>query len=639
MLQDGRKCIGVFINRNDPFFFDNVCVALQQEAKRLGYDIYFFMTVGYFHSDSEYDRQEMTLFDQAPVENMDCIVLLKDLFLFEGLLQALMYTIESRVTCPIVHVRYVPEGCDGVRTDENHAMEDAVRHVIECHGCKRVAFMAGNEDNEDSELRLKCYRRVMAEYGLEVKDEYVMRGNMWYGTAEDAYDHYFVKHEAPEAIVCANDYMAIDLARALTGHGIKVPDDCIITGFDDIIHCANSNPSLTTIARDYPLMGREAIRLADRLIKEREAGISKSEPYVIDVPTTLTLRESCGCRYSTREEHLISNQTRFKNLIDVKLTQQTLTYFSINCCSCESIDDLTKIISRYFNVLEACRDLHICLFDSVYPDVEDPSSVGESDISLAISFSDGKHNDLSRLPIKRGQLLPAEIMRDQPQAYYIMMLHHGTDRLGYLAIQTDDDNTIGEFFNLYIVMVANVFQSLRNTAELKRISAENYLSSITDPMTGISNRRGFNSLLAQDWEEKCRRHEQVAFICIDVDGLKYINDTFGHEAGDRAICLTANALSSQLPENGIAARTGGDEFEVFLPDCSDAEAKAYVARVHEQLELECRASKYKFDVGISDGIYITVLNGKSTPQECMRSSDLLMYRCKRMRYRDSLSAQ
>ncbi len=631
MLHNGRKCLGVFVNRDDEFFFDRVCCSVQAEGKRLGYDVYFFMTVSDFNVNREYDRLEMKIFNMAPVEKMDAIIVLKDLFLTPGLVEQLMYMIESRVKCPTVYIRYVPDGCDGVCTDEVSSFGIVIKHLIEHHGCKRIAMLAGPKYHLDAEYRLQCYNRTMAEYGMEVHPEDVFRGDMRGISGEEAYHHFFELNEKPDAIVCANDYMALDLARTVINHGLRIPEDVLITGFDDVIEATEGIPSLTTMSRDYDLMAKEAVRLIDRKLKRSETDNAPDGAERVYLPTVLEKRESCGCQLRGRKELFEINQNKSTENYGMKRFQREITYFSIDCSSCERFEQLEAAIVGHAESLEGCTSIHICTYDDVFSDdgLRDNVSADDSGVTLTISCTQAGQIAGKGLHVSPSRLLPEEIMGDSPQAYYIMMLHNGNDSLGYLAIQYEDGYSVNSYFCHYVVLVANALQGIRHIRELERMSAENYLCSITDPLTGLNNRRGFNIRLDEVWDSKCKAGESVAFICIDLDNLKYINDTFGHDAGDKAICAVAGALSLALPIDSFVARTGGDEFEVFLSDCDEDKAKCYMRRVTDDLSELSGRKEQRFDVSVSEGTFITTLDSASNRQECLRSSDMLMYQKKR----------
>jgi diguanylate cyclase (GGDEF)-like protein/PAS domain S-box-containing protein len=106
--------------------------------------------------------------------------------------------------------------------------------------------------------------------------------------------------------------------------------------------------------------------------------------------------------------------------------------------------------------------------------------------------------------------------------------------------------------------------------------------AIVDELTGLHNRRGFNILADQELARALRKREKCLFFFSDVDGLKQINDTLGHDAGDRAICGAASVLRSAFRKSDIIARLGGDEFVILCTDGSPDD-RLLAERVEELL--------------------------------------------------------
>ena len=121
---------------------------------------------------------------------------------------------------------------------------------------------------------------------------------------------------------------------------------------------------------------------------------------------------------------------------------------------------------------------------------------------------------------------------------------------------------------------------LRLTDEVRR-SERLAVEALVDPMTKLSNRRAWNELLAKE-EERCRRYgHSAAVVVIDLDGLKPINDTAGHAAGDALIALAAEALREVAREVDVVARLGGDEFGIVAVECNSEGAEILLARVRQ----------------------------------------------------------
>ncbi|MGY1847002.1 diguanylate cyclase domain-containing protein [Blastococcus sp. SYSU DS1021] len=137
-----------------------------------------------------------------------------------------------------------------------------------------------------------------------------------------------------------------------------------------------------------------------------------------------------------------------------------------------------------------------------------------------------------------------------------------------------------------------------------------------DPLTGLRNRRGFDEALDELLSEAGRTREPLSAALLDVDHFKSVNDTYGHEAGDRVLCRVADVWRAQLPAGAVLARHGGDEFSLLLPGVRATTALALVRRIcalHPDISLSCGVAGYSF--------------GESASQ-LMRSADRALYDAK-----------
>jgi diguanylate cyclase (GGDEF)-like protein len=124
--------------------------------------------------------------------------------------------------------------------------------------------------------------------------------------------------------------------------------------------------------------------------------------------------------------------------------------------------------------------------------------------------------------------------------------------------------------------------------------------SSTDPLTGLLNRRAFRRRLHEEIQRAIRYRSSLSLLLLDLDGLKQINDTQGHAAGDRAIQSVAAAITRTLRRSDYAARWGGDEFAVVAPNASFSAARATATRLAAQVRE--RGASGETPVAISIGI-------------------------------------
>ena len=156
--------------------------------------------------------------------------------------------------------------------------------------------------------------------------------------------------------------------------------------------------------------------------------------------------------------------------------------------------------------------------------------------------------------------------------------------------------------------------------------------SLTDPLTALPNRRSMFVHLSRELARAARIKSEVAIIVMDIDGFKAINDTYGHNVGDRALREVADALQGTLRPYDLCVRYAGDEFIVVLTDCSreaaDLKRVELQARIAE-IEVDVRAGR-RLRLGVSAGAAVFPHDGK-TYEELLAAADHLMYRDKAVR--------
>ncbi|MGI9107032.1 MAG: diguanylate cyclase [Pyrinomonadaceae bacterium] len=150
------------------------------------------------------------------------------------------------------------------------------------------------------------------------------------------------------------------------------------------------------------------------------------------------------------------------------------------------------------------------------------------------------------------------------------------------------DKTGGEPYNdldLHLLesMVPQMALAL-DRAEWHQKATQFQLLSITDPLTGLLNRRYLEERLAEEFERSKRHRFPMSFLMIDIDNFKEYNDRNGHQAGDLALEMTAQCLKSALRTADVASRYGGEEFSILLPQTSNTEAVVIAERIRNRVE-------------------------------------------------------
>jgi len=163
---------------------------------------------------------------------------------------------------------------------------------------------------------------------------------------------------------------------------------------------------------------------------------------------------------------------------------------------------------------------------------------------------------------------------------------------------------------------------------LSNVAAHEQLRHLAfhDPLTGLLNRRVMETILEREFQRSKRYHSPLSVIFLDLDHFKAINDTFGHDHGDKALICFAKSLNSVKRANDIPARFAGDEFVVILPSTTKKEANNYVIRLESILAQQpLRGKKSNFHLYFSSGISSISDPGITLSGDLLKLADQRLY--------------
>lgn len=168
----------------------------------------------------------------------------------------------------------------------------------------------------------------------------------------------------------------------------------------------------------------------------------------------------------------------------------------------------------------------------------------------------------------------------------------------------------------------------REIEELKsnKILLEKY--AYIDDMTGVLNRRAGLDILKKTIENN-KQLESCTTVCfIDVDGLKKVNDRYGHPEGDRLLIIVSDILKKNVRTSDILFRLGGDEFFIVFPSLNKKKAYKVIERINEKIDEINETKKYKYKISLSIGLYEYCDEEISSVYDIIEKADLDMYKRK-----------
>jgi two-component system cell cycle response regulator len=204
------------------------------------------------------------------------------------------------------------------------------------------------------------------------------------------------------------------------------------------------------------------------------------------------------------------------------------------------------------------------------------------------------------LPDSSGLETLAAMRERHPHVPVVVLTGTTDDAIGIEALREGAQDFLGKD-ELAARSLARV---IRHAAERFRLVGLLERTALLDPLTNVYNRRGFELAVRSRLGSAKRSMQSSTVLFVDLDGLKSINDTYGHECGDAAIRAAATALGETTRTADVLGRIGGDEFAAWLDAAPISAADSFAARANESLKCAARAAEWPFPVSFSVGAAI-----------------------------------
>ena len=298
-----RPSIALFINETYGTFYQySILSGAYDTAKRLNANL-ITICGSELNTPRQNFRYANTLYNWASAENVSGVIMTSSIFNYvdRDFQQSFC---ENLKPLPLRVLGKIELDLPNVVIDNAAGLRELIRHLIEQHGHRRLAFVKGPDHNMDADERLAAYKEVLAEHDLPYDSELIVPGNFRYFSGEDAVRILLDERKVEfDAVVAANDDMALGVLDALQSRGIKIPDDVAVTGFDDSDGASAVTPSLTTVRQP---VYQQAAKCVEMLLAQIRGEIV---PTSFSLATEPVYRRSCGCFSSEIQKTLLAGNS------------------------------------------------------------------------------------------------------------------------------------------------------------------------------------------------------------------------------------------------------------------------------------------------------------------------------------------
>jgi diguanylate cyclase (GGDEF)-like protein len=294
---------------------------------------------------------------------------------------------------------------------------------------------------------------------------------------------------------------------------------------------------------------------------------------------------------------------------------------------CKTSEELAAVIAHY------CDDyLWLCLNMDFYDNNAAKKTEGNSFTDKMNLFMMCHDKEVSsNRTFERKNLIPdLEAALDEHKYLMFTPLHFQDEVMGYAAVAFNSKDFVFSNTHRVINNTNQIFESFKNRQRLQAAYAEMAEMHMRDPMTGIYNRRGFYTNAKTLLKKGSDENMSTIIFSVDLDGLKDINDTYGHDMGDRAIKAVSDILSSFSSENAICSRFGGDEFILLAIDSEAGCCREKItAQINKAVDVWNDTHDKPFILRISLGCSAAQKCSEDMLEEIIKTADMQMYEQKR----------
>lgn len=575
-----QKRIGIIMGKVYKEINRQQLCGILEESYARGISAYVF-TLTEESADTGITTGEENLFYAIHFDRLDGIIFLPYTFSSNEYSEYIQRFLQENCPKPVIRIGMENVPFRGVWYHDREELAEVTRHLIQEHGCRDLICLTGPEEQSVSQERLTGFLEAIREAGLTCPAENQIYGDFWtYAAQKLAHEIAEGIRKKPDAVVCCNDTMAVTLCDALREHGILVPDDILVTGYDGAIEAEMHAPPVTTYQTSWRQLGRNAFCLLYSQLTGEDVLPMKTER------GTLLCRESCGCK--SKNTRNIGKEFNYQKMEDAYLD----TNLSTRLLSCSNLDSLVRTVfdttfvyaePSYYEKMKFC----LCLCEDwdkgSLPDhnYHDYRTRGYSERMTVMSYS-GSH-----YTFPQAEMIPSEMSQiDEPFVVFFTAVHFQDRCFGYSLLQY---RNVVDGFNAHYLRfsreVNNALEFLRVQNALRSLAYHNLLTQVRDTMTGLYNLKSLPHIWGDYMNSVQSAGEHAFWIALSITGLYRLTESHGSLVKDKLLVAFSEQIQNACSHGEKCLRAGEGDFLILG---SEPETSHYhnllVQNIREQFE-------------------------------------------------------
>lgn len=550
-MLNGYKLIAVCLTKIQDEVTYEFIDALYQTVKGSDYRLLLFNSFSDLYHQNVYDEGAKSIYQLLNYDLVDAVIIKADTLNDQQVIRDLIARAKER-QIPVILLNMKAEGCYSIVPSYENVLSQLIEHVIKVHHKRKLYFLSGSMGESNSMLREKIFRETLRDCGIDPQTAKVAYGEYWYGPAERAVENWIQSGDLPEAIICANDAMAVAACKVLKRHQIRVPEDMIVTGFDGVPSYQFHRPALSTCTRTSSVLAGKCREMLTNILEKNKPPYRDIEEY------TLTIQESCGCRkqshpdyqlcadrlcvslWDTRvhEEFILSQVERVVETIDMGIIGNKLNSFILP-------DSMVALNSDF---LAATRS-------NVKPDPGRPFA----EEMIVISSLDSNLDRHRYALYKSAEMYPhLEEAVSEDAMFLFQSIYVENNVCGYYIVKSKELLTdaskihrVSKVMNLAFSLIISRMQQDHMSHSLEEMQYH-------DPVTGVLNLKGLVKRINElypIWKERA-----IAVSVYNIPKYQFIYENYGLKDVEETVQLTADALRMANPQDTVTARISDDSF-------------------------------------------------------------------------------
>ena len=629
----GKKKVAFFSTSWAAELLYQYSIGLKEGFSDEDVDLYLFFCHAAPGNTDGYQQGELNIFKLPDLNDFDAALIFANGIDYPEILEMLTRK------CDDAGIPLIFTGKDDlihyfVGCDNYVGAKQLAQHLLEKHNVRSVWFMAGSQENMDSNYRIKAVDDAMKEYGLKLSEDNIRYTNWVPYVATDYINARLKKGDKlPDAIVCANDTLAMVVCAELKEKGINVPDDVIVTGADNEPNSQIYDPSISSVNQSFIQVGKKCAEI----IKKVLAGEKCDRKHSVD--SEFWASESCGC-CEVRDFNSIRREAGRRKFID----QIENSNFELRLGRIERLvlhgkmyQDLSKSLKTEYARFSGYEgeSFHILMDESYSKSIDNPGLslrtdgypdkmdvIFSKDGGNISSFDDFNTKDL--VPFAKSDYISGN------RLFIFMPLHDEENVFGYVVF-CDDYDKIKEAIQLrkYTERMNLLLGKYHSDLRIATLNMRLLRMSQTDSLTHVKNRVCYEAK-ENELQQKISSGINISFAIavFDINNLKLVNDTYGHEMGDYYI-INSCQLICKCFKNSPVYRIGGDEFVVILEETDYDNREENISLFKEKIEMILKEAEVPWErVSIACGLAAFDPETDHNVTDIFKRADNLMYECK-----------